>query len=257
MRKGIGTIVTGVLFGLIAVSSAVPAVAHGNSDGGRQIKHLVVIYEENHSFDNLYGSWPGVNGQPSADWMHTVQVGLDGKPLSCLPQNDVNLTSPAPLATKCTDTTTATAFSSAFANAPFNIDAYVAPTDVTCPKPGVFAASGLLKGDPKATAGGCTRDLVHRFYQEQYQINGGQMNRYAVGSDAVGLTQGYYDTTQLPIYKYLTAPGAPKYMVADNFFQAAFGGSFLNHQWLIGADAGLRECRSLGRRHRPTHGSGC
>jgi phospholipase C len=76
---------------------------------------------------------------------------------------------------------------------------------------------------------------VHRFYQEQYQINGGQMNRYTVGSDAVGLTQGYYDTTQLPIYKYLTAPGAPKYMVADNFFQAAFGGSFLNHQWLIAA----------------------
>ena len=233
MHKTIGTIVTGVLFCLVAVSAAVPAAAHGNSDGGHQIKHLVVIYEENHSFDNLYGLWPGVNGQPNADWMHTVQVGIDGKPLSCLPQNDVNLTSPAPLATKCTDTTTATAFSSAFANAPFNIDGYIAPTDVTCPKPGVFAANGLLKGDPKATAGGCTRDLVHRFYQEQYQINGGQMNRYTVGSDAVGLTQGYYDTTQLPIYKYLTAPGAPKYMVADNFFQAAFGGSFLNHQWLI------------------------
>ena len=26
-------------------------------------KHLVVIYEENHSFDNLYGSWGPVNGQ--------------------------------------------------------------------------------------------------------------------------------------------------------------------------------------------------
>ena len=27
-------------------------------------KHLVVIYEENHSFDNLYGSWGSVNGEP-------------------------------------------------------------------------------------------------------------------------------------------------------------------------------------------------
>ena len=26
-------------------------------------KHLVVIYEENHSFDNLYGGWGSVNGQ--------------------------------------------------------------------------------------------------------------------------------------------------------------------------------------------------
>ena len=26
-------------------------------------KHLVVIYEENHSFDNLYGDWGSVDGQ--------------------------------------------------------------------------------------------------------------------------------------------------------------------------------------------------
>src|SRR5689334_19032711 len=26
-------------------------------------KHLVVIYEENHSFDNLYGTWGDVRGQ--------------------------------------------------------------------------------------------------------------------------------------------------------------------------------------------------
>jgi phospholipase C len=27
----------------------------------------------------------------------------------------------------------------------------------------------------------------------------------------------------------------PSYAIADNFFQSAFGGSFLNHQWLIAA----------------------
>ena len=46
---------------------------------------------------------------------------------------------------------------------------------------------------------------------------------------------GYYDTTQLPIYQYLHSNGAPKYVIADHFFQAAFGGSFLNHQFLIAA----------------------
>jgi acid phosphatase len=46
---------------------------------------------------------------------------------------------------------------------------------------------------------------------------------------------GTYDTRALPIYGYLHQPGHPHYAIADNFFQAAFGGSFLNHQWLIAA----------------------
>src|SRR5438874_1843622 len=68
---------------------------------------------------------------------------------------------------------------------------------------------------------------------EQYQIDGGRMNRYVAGSDAVGLTMGHYDTRGLPIYEYLHDRHAPHYAVADRFFQGAFGGSFLNHQWLI------------------------
>jgi acid phosphatase len=85
------------------------------------------------------------------------------------------------------------------------------------------------------SAGGCTRDIIHRFYNEQYQIHGGLMNRYVTGSDAAGLVMGYYDTRLLPIHQYLKRPGAVKYVIADNFFQAAFGGSFLNHQWLVAA----------------------
>ncbi len=48
-----------------------------------------------------------------------------------------------------------------------------------------------------------TRDIVHRFYQEQYQLNDRQQNRYVTGSDAIGLTMGYYDTSALPINEYL------------------------------------------------------
>jgi hypothetical protein len=47
---------------------------------------------------------------------------------------------------------------------------------------------------------------VHRYYQEQYQLDGGKQNRYVTGSDAVGLTRAYYDTRALPIYKYLHTP---------------------------------------------------
>jgi acid phosphatase len=219
---------------LLALALPSAAVAHGHGHGhhSKGVKRIVVIYEENHSFDNLYGTWEGVNGLANADPAHTTQVNQAGTPFTCLLQNDVNLATP-PLSATCHDTTTATPFDSHFANEPFRIDDFIAPSDTTCPAPGESAPFGKLKGT--GLPGGCTRDLVHRFYQEQYQLDGGKQDRYTTGSDAVGLTQGYYDTTRLPIYKYLHAPGHPPYAIADDFFQAAFGGSFLNHQWLVAA----------------------
>jgi acid phosphatase len=221
------------LLALVAVTAVggSPASA-GGADGLSRVNHIVVIYQENHSFDNLYGRWEGVRGLRDAPRSKTVQVNQAGRPYQCLLQDDVNLTSP-PLSARCTDTTTGTTFTSHFFNRPFTIDNYIAPSDTTCPPPGVFAANGVPKG--QGLPGGCTRDLVHRFYQEQYQLNDGRQNRYVTGSDAVGLTMGTYDTRALPIYRYLHRSGHPDYAIADNFFQAAFGGSFLNHQWLIAA----------------------
>jgi acid phosphatase len=223
---------TATIATLLALALPGAAFAHGHGHGRDGVKRIVVIYEENHSFDNLYGRWEGVNGIGDADAAHTTQVNQAGAPYTCLLQDDVNLASPQLPAT-CHDATTATAFDSAFPNSPFEIDKFIAPSDKTCPAPGEFAANGKLKGT--GLPGGCTRDLVHRFYQEQYQLDGGKQDRYTTGSDAVGLTQGYYDTTALPIYKYLHADGHPRYAIADDFFQGAFGGSFLNHQWLVAA----------------------
>lgn len=243
-----------IALGLVALATAPVSAQEGDRSGSDvqlgDFDKIVVIYQENHSFDNLYGLWDAVgerevNGlralehvehsRLGAPWAQ-IRAAADGAdPYLCLPQNDVNLTSPAPLATSCKDHTAGAGapISSAFYNRPFEIDAFVAANDTTCPSPGVFAPNGVAKG--QGLAGGCTRDIVHRFYSEQYQINGGQQNRYATGSDAMGLVMGYYDTRKLPLYKYLHQPGAPKYVIEDNFFQAAFGGSFLNHQWLIAA----------------------
>jgi len=257
------------LLALVAV--AVPAYAAPKTGPLGQFKHVVVIYEENHSFDNLYGLWGDVNGQTPigiADALanhldHTTQVDMNGDPYSCLLQSDINLQtsvqtypsntnavfppgSTGPLTETCTqDVTTGGTIqqpsvahiSSAFGNAPYNIDTYIPASAHTCPDAThLFSfANGWLA--PNGLPGGCTRDLVHRFYQEQYQINGGAMNRYVTGSDSVGMSFGYYDTTKLPIYTYLHSAGAPKYVIADHFFQAAFGGSFLNHQFLIAAAA--------------------
>jgi phospholipase C len=248
-------IIVAAIAALALAGVALPAAAApGDPGGGASVgnghpstipggfKHLVVIYEENHSFDNLYGGWGSVNGQAVNGSQSVAQVAQNGTAYDCLPQLDANLASP-PLSVTCTDTAhsitvggSTSNIASHFPNSTFMIDDYITPTSTTCP-PTVagtpFKPNGWLDGT--GVSGGCTRDLVHRFYQEQYQIDGGKMDRYTTGSDAVGLTQGQYDTTKLPIYQYLHSAGAPNYVIADDFFQAAFGGSFLNHQWLIAA----------------------
>jgi phospholipase C len=230
-RRGAALAAVGALCAVALAASS--SASHGATQASPldSIKHIVVIYEENHSFDNLYGSWEGVNGLNNADAAHTTQVDQTGKPYDCLRQLDVNLTA---LAATCTDSH---GFSSAFRNTWFTIDNFIAATDTTCPPP--LQAFAFANGLPKGTGrpGGCTRDIVHKFYQEQYQLNGGAQNRYMVGSDAAGTVMGVYDTKKLPIYQWLHSAKHPKYVIADSFFQSAFGGSFLNHQYLIAAQA--------------------
>ena len=47
----------------LAGGSALAGGGKGKGDEKKldKIKHIVVIYEENHSFDNLYGGWEGVS----------------------------------------------------------------------------------------------------------------------------------------------------------------------------------------------------
>src|SRR5262245_29202930 len=238
-------VTTAALFASAEFARADNSNDHDHNPEHRELlkafKHIVVIYQENHSFDNLYGHWghvdeDSVDGVSDAPASRTLQVRQDNQTAyACLLQNDVNLTSPSPLPATCSDTDGKGApFQGAFKNRPFAIEDFIASTDTTCPKPvGAFAPNGFAKGT--GLPGGCTKDIVHRFYNEQYQINGGKQNLYVTGSDAAGLAMGFYNTKKLPIYVYLHSRGAPKYIIADSFFQGAFGGSFLNHQWLIAA----------------------
>ena len=225
--KSFGAIASvALMFLSLSVRGAAPTeddpkiVAHATDRSNTldQIDHFVVIYQENHSFDNLYGGWEGVNGLCDADLSELIQINQAGNPFQCLQQNDSSLTSPSPLPVSCTDTSDTTSptarFNSFFVNAPFTIDSFIPSTAVTCPNP-------VPGGQPALLPGGCTRDLVHRFYQEQFQLHGGQQNRYVTGSDAIGLSMGVYDTKRLPIYAYLHSSGHPRYAIADNFFQAA------------------------------------
>ena len=170
------------------------AAVADSPEGIKKIGHIIVIYLENHSFDNLYGLFPGADGISNAQPENTLQVDMNGRLLGHLtPVMDMGRKPPAVDAR----------FPAKLPNRPFEIGRYVPPNQ----KVG---------------------DLTHRFYQHQAQINGGRLDRFAAISEAGGLVMGYYDGRKLPLWRYAT-----HYTLADRFFQAAFGGSFLNHQMLI------------------------
>jgi phospholipase C len=185
------------LLGALAAAAALliplPARAQAAPDGLGKIEHIVVIYLENRSFDHLYGHFPGANGLANAGEA-AVQVDDAGRPYDALPDPlDLRRRPPARYA----------ALPETLPNGPFRLNDYYKP--------------GQVMGS-----------LVHAFYDQQQQINGGKMNRFAAVSDAKGYAMAYWDTSGLRLWDY-----ARRYTLADNFFHAAFGGSFLNHFWLV------------------------
>jgi len=192
---------------LSACSTTAPPVAAARPMDN--IDTLVVIYAENRGFDTLYGLFPGANGipgvNPSAKGVYHPQVDFDGAVLPVLPPTWGGVTAAGqhPVITQ--------AQSADMPNRPFPIDG---------------------QGGFDLDAAVVTRDLVHRFYNNQMQIDGGRNDRFPTYSDAGGLAMGYYDGSKMRMWQL-----ARQYTLADNFFIAAFGGSFLSHQFLICACA--------------------
>lgn len=54
-------------------------------EGIEKVNHVVVIYMENHSFDNLYGQFEGANGLANASKESVLQLDRNGQPYKYLP----------------------------------------------------------------------------------------------------------------------------------------------------------------------------
>ena len=192
----------------LAAATSLGAVAHA-ADAPRgidQIDTLVVIYAENRSFDNLYGSFPGANGLQHVSRAKAEQRDRDGSLMKELPPIWGGLTAKGVMPAITQEMT------AHLPNHPFAIDdpkGFNEPTSVI------------------------HRDLWHRFYEEQMQLDGGKNDEFAAWADSGGLVMGHYESgAKLPLWKI-----ARRYTLADNFFQGAFGGSFLNHFMLVCACA--------------------
>jgi len=163
------------------------------SAGLEKIQHVIVIYQENWSFDGLYGKFPGADGLASAG-ERIRQMKKDGTPYLTLPQPlDTSKKPPIP-------------------DSRFPTHLPVAPYDIA-----TYVPSYQKIGD-----------IVNRALQEERQINGGRMDGFVAWSENGGLAMSYYDATDLPIGRL-----AQQYTLADRYFHSAFDGSMINHLWLI------------------------
>ena len=189
------------------------AVLAGRLDLDR-IANVVVIYAENRSFNNLFANFPGATGVPAtkesrkkgAPPPYAPQKDRDGSVLAKLPPAWGGLTAAGQPMTVTQAQTT-----NVLPNAPFQIDS-------ATPAWGAPALPNTI----------VTRDLYHRFFENQMQIAGGSNDKFAAWGDSGATVMGYFDGSRTAMWKI-----ARDYTLADRFFQGAFGGSYLNHQYLV------------------------
>ena len=175
------------------------------------ISHIVVIYAENRSFNNLFPHFPGLakplSGLVPAQYQ---QRDRNGRLLPMLPPIWGGLAPNAQVV--------------AHRHYQIGQDA-IGPLH--------NAPFALRDADGRLLPHGVvTRDLVHRFYENQMQINGGRNDHFAAWADSGGLVMGHYGDASATLH---LGQLARRYTLCDNFFMGAFGGSFLNHHYLIAA----------------------
>ncbi len=197
---------------LSLISAQAFGQGHKTDSKLRHIKHIVVIYQENWSFDSLYGLFPGANGLAQASAASLNQTDrfdnpfVTGAAFPLVAAGPTLTTPPQPINAGAVDTRFTSGLNTLL---PYDVlkNSTLQPTDTT-------------------------GDLVHRYWHEQSQIDHGAMDWFVAWSDNPGLTMSYFDATNMP-----EGLLAQKYTMADNFFHASFGGSFLNHQFLVSAAA--------------------
>ncbi|NYE59357.1 acid phosphatase [Duganella sp. 1224] len=195
----------------LAEAAPVKAAAKGSLDDKLKtnIKNVVVIYLENRSFNNLFANFPGTASPLSAAPAAACQQrDRDGSVLPVLPKIWGGMVP-----------NTQDIGGKKYA---------VKEDDIKNLPNGPFKLVDT-EGKP-LPEGVITRDLWHLFYQNQMQINGGKNDGFAAWGNTGGMVMGYYGETgkNLGLWKI-----AEQYTLCDNFFMAAFGGSYLNHQFLI------------------------
>jgi phospholipase C len=224
------------------------------------IEHVIIIVGENHTFDNLYGTYKPKAGQSIDNLLSKGIVNQDGTPGAHFKKAEQRIgrdeirynpetvstgaypTLPQPYTTWASSATTGlpqnvldTRFPANLPNGPYQISKYVAYNAYT--------------GDP-----------VHRFFQMWQEIDGGKHDKFVWVEETIGtgsngqpypaggfnplegaISMGFYNMNPFTDASGKAQPGdapffkslADNYAISDNYHQAIMGGTGANFQALV------------------------
>ncbi len=242
---------------LCALTNTAPAFARSPTT---PIQHVIIIIGENHSFDNLFGTYIPKAGQTIDNLLSKGIVNADGTPgphfdrarqLIGSDENRYNAetastgayaTLPQPYTTSGIGLPTGvpdTRFPTNLPNGPYQISKYVP-----------YAA---YTGDP-----------VHRFFQMWQDFDGGKLDKFVWVEETIGtgsngapppaggfnpkegaISMGFYNMNPFTDASGKAQPGdapffkslADQYAISDNYHQAIMGGTGANFQAIVSGHA--------------------
>ena len=233
---------------------------HSQGDTATPIKHVIIVVGENHTFDNLFGTYKPRPGQTVDNLLSRGIVNADGSPGPHFARaaqrigSDTQKYQARTISTDSYDTlpqpwTTYgiglpqgvpdTRFPDDLPNGPYQISKYVP-----------YAA---YTGDP-----------VHRFFQMWQDVDGGLHDKFAWVEETIGtgsngnpppaggfnpmegaISMGFYNMNPFTDASGQAQPGdaaifkslADHWAISDNYHQAVMGGTGANFQALVSGDA--------------------
>ena len=203
----------------IGFAAAPLAMAGPVQAAGKPIQHLVFLMQENHTFDNYFSAFPGVDQPPAQMCMPSWIPSPIPSPSPVPSETPSQSPSPVPsTGSKATPTT--------------GPSPTPKPTALPNPTP-----SSIQCYDRFHLSSHRTVDLNHGADAALRAYDSGKMDGFSATQAQynlpTNLAMGYYDGSDLPLYYNL----ATNYVLAQRFFSSAWGSSEINHMYSVAARA--------------------
>jgi phospholipase C len=237
----------------LSAGSVAPAFAGATTT---PIEHVIVIVGENHTFDNLFGTYKPKAGQTIHNLLSKGIVNEDGtsgphfeKAEQRIGRDEVRYS-------------TETASTGAYATLPqpYTTSAIGLPSNIPDPRFPANLPNGPFQISKYVPYAAYTGDPVHRFFQMWQDIDGGKHDKFVWVEQTIGtgsngapypaggfnpkegaISMGFYNMNPFTDASGDTQPGdapffkslADQYAISDNYHQAIMGGTGANFQALV------------------------
>ena len=199
------------------------------------LQHLVFIIQENHSFDNYFGTYPGANGIPMDV---ALPVNMTNPALGYVRPFHENETKPIWIVgdelppgvsspqqlqqmTNSTDTDN-------------DFNPFMPPDPGDASDSSNLAPAIVPNGSPWHYPNETVNDaLTHSWQAARCEWDNGLMDAF-VACQGSNVTMGYYDRSDIPYYWDY----ADNYVLDDNFFSSEMGPSLPNHLYIMSGTNG-------------------